>query len=260
MKKYTKSQFAKNIRNKYPGYYDNLSDDKLIKIWLEKFPKQQENIIESDSTIGNIGKHLFFGVGVIIIGVIVFSLLTNAGSILEMSSNIIEKGFGNDISNSETSINQDLISNSEVVAVDTINEVVPEDSNEEIVLEDSNIEVDTEEKSVETGAIDYEKAVKDAFTPQVKRQYLQWARAFAGGNQYYPLKDCAHCNGKGIMETCDFCNGKGNVYCRTCKGKKYTNDGRVCIDCSGNGLVLCGYCDGKRVNVKCSHQILNPNG
>ena len=91
------------------------------------------------------------------------------------------------------------------------------------------------------------------------RNIKQMAVAYNLGNPYYPLKDCPRCNGKGIMKTCGFCNGKGNVYCRTCKGKKYTNDGRVCLDCSGNGLVLCGYCEGKRVNVKCSHQIINPN-
>ena len=93
----------------------------------------------------------------------------------------------------------------------------------------------------------------------MKQMFLRQARAMTGGNQYYPPKDCSYCNGKGIMKTCWYCSGKGNVYCRTCKGRKYTNDGRVCIDCNGNGLVLCRYCKGKRVNVKCTHLIIDPN-
>ena len=34
--KYTVPQFAKEIRKLYPGDYDDLSDEKLTKIWLKK--------------------------------------------------------------------------------------------------------------------------------------------------------------------------------------------------------------------------------
>jgi len=138
MKKYTTSEFATYLRTKYPGSYDDLSDDELVRLWLKKYPKQMDKIMESDSTNKNEGTNLSFWVGVIIIGVIVFSLLTNAGSILEMSSNIVEKGFGSEISNSETSSNQDPISNNENVPEESIDEVIPEDSDTEVASGDNN--------------------------------------------------------------------------------------------------------------------------
>ena len=51
MKQYTKSEFANHIRSQYPGSYDDLSDDKLMKLWLKKFPNDTDKIIETDSTI-----------------------------------------------------------------------------------------------------------------------------------------------------------------------------------------------------------------
>lgn len=49
MKKYTIEEFADQIRSKYPNAYDDLEDDKLIELWLKKFPNDEEKIIfESD--------------------------------------------------------------------------------------------------------------------------------------------------------------------------------------------------------------------
>ena len=49
MKKYTIEEFAVQIRIKYPNAYDDLEDDKLIELWLKKFPNDEEKIIfESD--------------------------------------------------------------------------------------------------------------------------------------------------------------------------------------------------------------------
>jgi hypothetical protein len=44
MKQYTKSKFAQEIRSKYPGSYDDLTDDKLIELWLRKFPLDKNKI------------------------------------------------------------------------------------------------------------------------------------------------------------------------------------------------------------------------
>lgn len=38
MKRYTNSEFAKKIRSKYPLSYDDLSDERLIELWLKKYP------------------------------------------------------------------------------------------------------------------------------------------------------------------------------------------------------------------------------
>jgi hypothetical protein len=42
--KYTISEFAKQIRDLYPGDYDDLTDDKLTKLWLKKYPKDIDKV------------------------------------------------------------------------------------------------------------------------------------------------------------------------------------------------------------------------
>jgi hypothetical protein len=44
MKKYTVSEFADKIRDKYPNAYDDLSDVELVKIWLRKYPNYEKFI------------------------------------------------------------------------------------------------------------------------------------------------------------------------------------------------------------------------
>jgi hypothetical protein len=46
MKQYTIPEFSQKIRAQYPGSYDDLSDDKLIELWLNKYPNDKEHIIE----------------------------------------------------------------------------------------------------------------------------------------------------------------------------------------------------------------------
>lgn len=42
--KYTVEEFALEIREMYPGDYDDLSDEKLVKLWLRKYPDDIEKI------------------------------------------------------------------------------------------------------------------------------------------------------------------------------------------------------------------------
>lgn len=42
--KYTINEFAQEIRKLYPGDYDDLSNDELVKLWLKKFPQDKEKI------------------------------------------------------------------------------------------------------------------------------------------------------------------------------------------------------------------------
>jgi hypothetical protein len=53
MSKYTISQFAKKIRNKYPGAYDDLTDSQLVNLWLEKYPKDKHFINKDDDDDDN---------------------------------------------------------------------------------------------------------------------------------------------------------------------------------------------------------------
>lgn len=47
MNRVTKSEFANEIRAKHPGSYDDLSDDKLVELWLKKFPDDKNKISSS---------------------------------------------------------------------------------------------------------------------------------------------------------------------------------------------------------------------
>lgn len=42
--KYSIHEFASEIRKLYPGDYDDLSDNKLVELWLKKYPKDIEKI------------------------------------------------------------------------------------------------------------------------------------------------------------------------------------------------------------------------
>lgn len=42
--KYTIKEFAKEIRKLYPGDYDDLTDEKLVELWLKKYPNDREKI------------------------------------------------------------------------------------------------------------------------------------------------------------------------------------------------------------------------
>lgn len=42
--KYTLNEFAQEIRNLFPGNYDDLSNEDLVKLWLRKYPNDQEKI------------------------------------------------------------------------------------------------------------------------------------------------------------------------------------------------------------------------
>jgi hypothetical protein len=96
MKQYTKSEFANHIRTQYPGSYDDLSDDKLMKLWLKKFPSDTDKIIETESTVKIIGVFLLFWVGVIILSLSLIGLFIDSTSIIKMSNDVVEINFGND--------------------------------------------------------------------------------------------------------------------------------------------------------------------
>lgn len=96
MKQYTKSEFANHIRSQYPGSYDDLSDDKLMKLWLKKFPGDTDKIIETDSTVKIIGVYLLFWVGVIILSLSLIGLFIDSTSIIKMSNEVVEINFEND--------------------------------------------------------------------------------------------------------------------------------------------------------------------
>jgi hypothetical protein len=46
MTRVTKNKFANEIRTKHPGSYDDLTDEKLVELWLKKFPEDRDKIIK----------------------------------------------------------------------------------------------------------------------------------------------------------------------------------------------------------------------
>ncbi len=42
--KYTIAEFAREIRNRFPGDYDDLIDEELVELWLRKYPEDRNKI------------------------------------------------------------------------------------------------------------------------------------------------------------------------------------------------------------------------
>ena len=42
--KYSIEEFAAQIRDLYPGDYDDLSDNKLVSLWLKKYPNDIKKV------------------------------------------------------------------------------------------------------------------------------------------------------------------------------------------------------------------------
>ena len=47
MSKFTVKQFAEKIRDKHPYSYDDLSDNELVRLWLEKYPNDRKHILSN---------------------------------------------------------------------------------------------------------------------------------------------------------------------------------------------------------------------
>jgi hypothetical protein len=70
--KYTINEFASQIRNLYPNDYNDLTDEKLVELWLKKYPEDIEKIdfrIEAPQKKSkNIIEYLIEGVFAIVVG------------------------------------------------------------------------------------------------------------------------------------------------------------------------------------------------
>jgi hypothetical protein len=73
MKQFTKTQFANKIRMKHPGSYEDLSDEKLVELWLKKFPNDSYKVIDNESssfqdvnTFKEITNYLLMWIGIVL--------------------------------------------------------------------------------------------------------------------------------------------------------------------------------------------------
>jgi hypothetical protein len=60
MKQYTKSEFANEIRQKYPNSYDDLSDQNLVELWVKKHPDDKDKIRNEKIDLIKLEFYLFF--------------------------------------------------------------------------------------------------------------------------------------------------------------------------------------------------------
>lgn len=93
MNKQTKKDFAKKIRSSNPGSYDDLSDDKLIQLWLKKFPNDKEKIIWSqpsliensdEAAVKEISSYFLKWIGIVVCVLAVVSFFIDSESLTKM--------------------------------------------------------------------------------------------------------------------------------------------------------------------------------
>lgn len=109
MKRYTNSEFAAKIRRQNPGSYDDLSDKKLVELYLKKYPEEKNKIIQTHSdsmenpTIEDVKEiandvlatfFVWFGVIMIVLGGT--GLFISSTSIIELQTTTIETYVGDD--------------------------------------------------------------------------------------------------------------------------------------------------------------------
>jgi len=222
MKLYTISEFAQKIRAKYPGSYDDLSDKKLIELWLKKYPKDKEHVIEESKS----------GWGTYLIYVLAIwgglSLINNKVTPIDFVNKINTELFGSN-SNKINKNNQEVVPNNQNNE-EKIN-ITPDSSdanNDEPIQNEVNSQTETDDNSTTNN---YKLQQNSSNTIQ-----------------------CSNCSGLGYELGCPRCK-KGYLHCRSCSGNRYDNNGRVCLDCNGTGIVICDNCGGSysTFEKKCFH-------
>lgn len=86
--KYSIQEFAREIRRLYPNDYDDLSDAKLVELWMKKYPNDKEKIKkEEESSWGGLFNFLFYG-AVIWVGLSVFNSFHRIGFVENINSTV----------------------------------------------------------------------------------------------------------------------------------------------------------------------------
>lgn len=119
MKKYTVSEFAYKIRDKYPKIYDDLTDSKLVELWLNKNP--QDSPLIKKETWG-CGWYLFL-LFALWFGLTVYNVKIDK---INFINSINRDIFGNNPKFINNPINENDYSNSDIV----INELESNDNEE----------------------------------------------------------------------------------------------------------------------------------
>jgi hypothetical protein len=199
--KYTINEFASQIRNLYPNDYDDLTDEKLVELWLKKYPDDIEKIDfkiqineKKSKNIIEYSIEFIFAIavlGFLFIGVMYLKDPENVKNRLGLSNN---------------------------------NSIYIEDessSSKETNIEDNSSS--SEETNIENNSSINEQNSSEQSSSQQQEQ-----------------RRCSSCNGSGKCSTCmksfrvHYWAGKGPGW----KDENETRPGKVmCNDCHGAGVI-----------------------
>jgi hypothetical protein len=255
MKQYTISEFAQKIRAKYPGSYDDISDKKLIELWLKKYPKDKEHVIEESKS----------GWGTYLIYVLALwgglSLINNKVTTIGFVNKINTELFGSN-SNKINKNNQEVVPNNQNTnSSDGINdEPIQNEVNSQTETDDNSTTNNYKPQQNSSNTIQCSNCSGLGYElgcPRCKKGYLH-CRSCSGNRYDNNGRVCLYCNGTGIV-ICDNCGGSYSIFqtkCFHCDGKKIVKL-ELCTSCKGlvkkpgdewysidRGGTLCDWCGG----------------
>ena len=207
MKQFTKSEFAAIIRSKYPGSYDDLSDSKLISLWVKKYPKDKEKINFTEEESTGIFTYILYTFAIWFVLTLINNNFKKIDFVDHFNRNLFKSK--STVSNSQNSTEQ------KIQAVDTARRISNQNNTE---------------NSIPT-------------EPQVDNSVSEPQNNEVNNQSESKTYTCLLCEGRGFS-VCSTCKGKGSKLCRWCNGLGYITekyDGRQhgCSACLNSGLEEC---------------------
>jgi hypothetical protein len=226
--KYSIKEFAHEIRKIHPGHYDDLSDSKLVGLWLKKFPADVDKVGLQTKSKSSWGAYVFYGVLIYVGLSFINKEFKKIGFINEFNGRV----FGwNSIAVRAGSLQKSIIND--------------RNGEEEIINPSNNTSTSTE--------LNEDEINSSSEKPSNQRGKQS---EFDGGGEENTTSpqwiNCGECGGKGEVR-CRYCGGRGYV---DCKGgvciDGYDRDGDLCRSCKGTNRQNCDYCGGPGWN-KCKN-------
>ena len=206
--KYSVSEFASKIRELHPGDYDDLSDSKLISLWVKKYPKDKEkiNFIKEEESTG-IFTYILYALAIWGVLTLINNNFKKIDFVDHFNRNLFKSK--STVSNSQNSTEQ------KIQAVDTARRISNQNNTENSIPTEPQVENDVSEQQ----------------NNEVNNQ---------PESKTYT---CLACEGR-CQRVCSTCKGKGQRHCRYCNGighitDQYSGIQHGCSACLNTGLEKC---------------------
>ena len=207
--KYTIRKFANEIRNLYPGDYDDLSDTELVNLWLKKYPNDSQkvdikvnHVSKSENDVQTNPKNQFIAIKYIFWGALILIIVI---PIVYLSNQ----------NNHSTSNNNGYNT--------------------------SNINNTTNSQPAGTNLCSRCGGTGKIYGCNNCDRGIMKCRSCNGQKYDYNGSVCLNCRGTGMVK-CDVCDGNYETYskdCDLCEGQKYTIIRTTkCNECDGTQKVL----------------------